>query len=319
MTHLDPAATAEHFKIRLPATTANLGPGFDAVALAMTLYLEVEAGAAAEFSIDASGRNADICGSLENNLLIQTYCDVLRDRAPVIPLALTVQNGIPLGMGCGSSAAVILAGIALANHFGSLGWSGDQVLAEACEREGHPDNAAACWLGGFTAAAMEEGRVHAVRLATAPAWKLMLVLPSKSLATKTARGLLPDSYSRRDTVFNVQRVALLTAAFAESRADLLHVAMRDHIHQPYRMEVCPLLERLLPLADGAASSPAYPRSVGIAGVALSGAGPAVLLVLEEGASTKDARDSVSGLVGSTEDVEIIVCEIESGTGFERHI
>ena len=294
------APAGKAFKIRLPATSANLGPGFDAAALAMTLYLEVEAEKAAEFSIQATGRHAEICGRLERNWLIQTYREVLRAQGvEASPLAIRMKNGIPLGMGCGSSAAVLLAGVALAAHFGELGWTADQVLEEACAREGHPDNAAACWLGGFTVAAMEQGSVHAVALKPKQRWKLMLVLPRVPLATKTARALLPEKYSRADAVFNVQRVALLTAAFAEGKPELLRVAMQDRMHQPYRQEVCPLLPKLLPLSGEG----------GVIGAALSGAGPAVLLVLEEGAAEAEVRDRVRHAIGDSE-AEILVCGIE---------
>ncbi len=118
----------------------------------MALYLTIEATAGEVFHIEASGRDAALCGSLENNLILDTYAEVLRGAGrEVRPLHLKLENEIPLGMGCGSSAAALLAGVLLANHFGELGWTGQQILEEACRREGHPDNVAACWLGGMTA------------------------------------------------------------------------------------------------------------------------------------------------------------------------
>ena len=119
---------SESVRLRLPATSANLGPGFDALGLAMQLYLEVEAAAADEFSLVAEGRDAALVGALERNLMVETY----REVAPAGPaLALRVKNGIPLGMGCGSSAAALVAGAMLANHFGGLGMSRDEVMTEA--------------------------------------------------------------------------------------------------------------------------------------------------------------------------------------------
>jgi homoserine kinase len=272
----------------LPATSANLGPGFDAVGLALSMWLTVEAWPAAEstppdkerpsgtpeWSIEAAGRDAEVVGRVEGNLIVETYKTIIEAARVDAPeaLRLKIQNEIPLGMGCGSSAAAICAGVALANHFGGLKWSDAEVVREAAEREGHPDNVAACWYGGFTVSASTEDGVKAASFAGDPEWELMLAMQPAALATKEARALLPETYSKADAVFNVQRAALLTAAFAQGRLDLLKTAMQDRIHQPYRTKACPLLERLLPLAE----------EPYVAGVALSGAGPSVLVVLNEG-------------------------------------
>ncbi len=263
----------------MPATSANLGPGFDALGLAMRLYLEVEAAAAEEFSIAAEGRDAALVQSLERNLMVETY----RELAPAGPaLELRIANGIPLGMGCGSSAAALVAGVMLANHFGELGMSREDVMTEASRREGHPDNVAACVLGGFTASsAMTSGRLTAVSLGADLPWRLVLALPPASLATSEARALLPASYSRADAVANVQATALLVAAFALGRSELLLAGTRDRLHQPYRAAACPVLERLLPLAG----------RDGVLSVTLSGAGPSVLLVLEQFAATSVVRSA----------------------------
>jgi homoserine kinase len=259
------------FHLKLPATSANLGPGFDALGLAMALYLTIDATPASTFRIEATGRNADLCGALDNNLILSTYTSVLTTaNRPVTPLFLQLHNEIPLGMGCGSSASALLAGVMLANHFGNLGWTNKQILEEACRREGHPDNVAACFLGGMTASAMSESYVITATYGINLNWNLFLALPSASLATEKARALLPSTYSRADAVANVQNTALLVSAFALGRGDLLRTAMQDRLHQPYRMEACPLLPKLLPLT----ANPA------VLGVALSGAGPSVLVIAD---------------------------------------
>ena len=274
-------------RLQLPATSANLGPGFDALALALELFLEIEATPAPEFSIHAAGRNHDVCGVLENNLLIESYRRVLTaERRPIAPLAIRMQNGIPLGMGCGSSAAVRLAAVALAAHFGSLAWSPDRIVETAARLEGHPDNVAACWHGGLTVAAGGETQLATVSISPPPEWRAILVLPDTPVATAKSRSVLPENYSRSDAVKNVQNVALLTAAFALRRADLLPLAAEDLLHQPYRMEICPLLPALLPLAGKA----------GVLSVTLSGAGPAVL-VLYSGDSLRVKREVLDTVQG----------------------
>ncbi len=285
------------FRMRLPATSANLGPGFDALGLALGLALEVEAEPAAEFTILAEGRNRDLIGALEGNLMLETY----RELAPEgPPLRLTVRNQIPLGMGCGSSAAALLGGVLLANRFGSLGWTDQQVLAEACRREGHPDNVAACFYGGLTASAMREGMVTAVSFGHSLPWRLLLALPRASLATEKARAMLPATYAKADVVANIQATALLVSAFALARPDLLMAGTQDRVHQPYRLQACPLLGLLLPLSGCA----------GIYSVSLSGAGPSVLLIGDERCALEEQLAAVDAAAGDNL-LEVVVTQVGS--------
>lgn len=291
-------------RLRLPATSANLGPGFDAVAVALDFYLELEAEAAQEFSIAATGRNAERCGRLEDNLVLETYKGILvaNDR-PIVPLVIRMKNGIPLAMGCGSSAAGRLAAIALAVHFGQLGWSSERILYEAYQLEGHPDNVAACWLGGFVASASDGDKVHAAQVAPPPGWRAIVVLPGESLATSKARAVLPANYPVSDVVANIQAVAMLGLAFAQGRGDLLATAMKDRIHQPYRAPICVLLPVLLPLVG----------KDGILGAALSGAGPAVLVIVEDEGRLEEARAALLRALGSPDAAELMVSRfVDSG-------
>lgn len=289
-------------RLRLPATSANLGAGFDTAAVALDFHLDVEAEGAGEFSIDATGRDAERCGKLENNLILDTYRRVLeKSGRAVIPLAVRMVNEIPLGMGCGSSAAGRLAAIALAAHFGQLGWSDEEIVAEASALEGHPDNATACWLGGFVCAAGEGRAVHVARVTPPSAWRAIVVLPAEPLATSAARALLPASYPREDVIANLQSVSMLGLAFAQGRGDLLRVAMSDRIHQPYRAAICPMLPRLLPLAG----------QNGILGVALSGAGPAILAVAEGEGSLDRAGTGIRAALEGMPKAELIFCSFSS--------
>jgi len=297
-------------RLRLPATSANLGPGFDAAAVALDFHLEIEAEAAQEFSIAATGRNPERCARLEDNLILDVYQHLLTEQGrPVIPLAIRMSNGIPLAMGCGSSAAGRLAAIAMAVHFGGLGWSSERILEEASALEGHPDNAAACWLGGFVTAATEGRAVHVARVAPPPRWRAIVVLPTESLATSKARAMLPESYSRADVVSNIQSVALLGMAFAQGRGDLLRIAMKDRVHQPYRASICPLLPALLPLAG----------EHGILGAALSGAGPAMLVIVESEEHLAGAAASIREALAGDAEPEMKICRFETegaGRSFE---
>ena len=298
---MEPKPTTPAVRLTLPATSANLGPGFDAAGLALSMHLSVEAHAAPAFTINATGRNADLCATLERNLILETYRTILLNHhRSITPLKLTIHNEIPLGAGCGSSAAALLAGVALANHFGHLNLGDQGIVAEASRLEGHPDNVAACWYGGFTTTVQTAETVEVATFPGNPSWELVLALQPTSLATKEARALLPDTYTRADAVFNIQRASLLVAAFAQNRLDLLRTATQDRIHQPYRTAACPLLGQLLPLA----SEPE------IASVSLSGAGPSVLIFLAESTTFLEAETRLRQLLSP--EVELLSLRIAPG-------
>ncbi len=272
------------FSIILPATSANLGPAFDAAALAMSLDLRVRATRAKKYSILATGRDAEICGQIENHLILDTYKDVLADQKKAAPsLALTIHNEFPIGKGFGSSAAARLAGIALAVHFGRLRWNSARIIGEASRREHHPDNASACWMGGVTVARMfGEADTQVARFVPKGKWPLMLAIPREALSTEKARSVLPCEYSRVDAVANIQNSLLLLAALFQGDRNLLASSLEDRIHQPYRAELCPLL----PALQG------FDAENGVLGVALSGAGPSVLMFLNPKVSLEKTKARV---------------------------
>jgi len=263
---------SSRLELLLPATSANLGPAFDAAALAFEVFLKVRAQTADEFSIVAQGRDAVICRQVENHLILTTYREVLETEGkPIQPLALQIDNQIPIGKGCGSSAAARLAGIALAVHLGQLPWTDSRIVGEAARREHHPDNAAACWMGGLAVARMSsEGEAQVACVSPKGNWPLLLAVPEGALPTKEARRVIPSEYSRADAVANIQNSMLLLAALVQGRRDLLAAALEDRMHQPYRAKLCPLLPALQKLAGTA----------GILGAVLSGAGPSVLIFVD---------------------------------------
>ena len=315
-----PNPKRSRLRLSLPATSANLGPAFDAAAVAMDFYIKIDARPAEEFAITASGRDYEICGKVENHLILNTYREVLQAAGrPLAPLSLKIANEIPIGKGCGSSAAARLAGIAMAVHFGGLRWTETQIVGEASRREHHPDNASACWWGGLTVARMsavledgltEDGlteaglteaglteaglteaaaAVQVVCIRPKGKWPLLLAVPGQSLSTEEARRILPAQYSRADTVANVQNSLLLLAAFTQGRPDILSTALEDRIHQPYRAALCPLLPALQELTG----------KDGVLGAALSGAGPSVLIFLDPRASMPRTRRLVAAHLSRT--------------------
>ena len=275
--------TIREFNITLPATSANLGPAFDAAALALDLALRIRAHKSRGFSIVANGRDAEICGRVENHLILTTYKEVLAsERKPVPALALSIDNEFPIGKGFGSSAAARLAGIALAVHFGHLKWSSSRIIAEASGREHHPDNAAACWMGGVTVARMlGEFEAQVARFVPKGQWPLLLAIPDESLATEKARDVLPLEYSRADAVANIQNSMLLLAALFQGDRKMLASSLEDRIHQPYREQLCPLLPVLRNFSDDA-----------VLGAVLSGAGPSVLMFLDPKSRPERARAKI---------------------------
>ena len=294
--------SSKRLRLVLPATSANLGPAFDAAALAMDFGITIDARPAEEFSITACGRDHEICGKLENHLILNTYRDVLGMAGrPVTPLALRVENEIPIGKGCGSSAAARLAGIAAAVHFGNLRWTDRQIVDEASRREHHPDNASACWMGGLTVARLSaEAEAQVAVIRPKGNWPLLLAIPEAALSTEDARRVLPEQYLRADAVTNIQNSMLLLAAFVQGRPDLLSAALSDRIHQPYRSRLCPLLPSLQ----------AVKGKAGVLGVVLSGAGPSALIFLDPKASLQRARRLVADHLSATGfDAELILTSI----------
>lgn len=275
----------EPLRLTLPATSANLGPAFDAAALAMDLYLTIDARLANDFSIKAAGRDSHICQALQENLILTTYCEILEQEGiGIIPLALRIKNEIPIGKGCGSSAAARVAAAALANHFGRMRWNDSRIIGEASRRERHPDNAAACWMGGLTIGRMtaeDEAQVACIR--PKGKWPLLLAIPEESLPTEKAREVLPENYSRADVVLNVQNSLFLLAAFMQGRPDLLAPSLEDRLHQPYRAPLCPLL----PILQELTGTP------GILGAALSGAGPSVIVFLDPASAAQKPRKAIA--------------------------
>ena len=255
-------------RLSVPASSANLGPGFDALGLALNLHLHCQFRAASVLQIRASGCDADTIPLDETNLIWQTAMRVAQDRGVAMcPIELDIRNEIPLGKGLGSSAAALTAGVVIADHLLHLGWTRARILDEAARLEGHPDNVAACVLGGIAVSAIDaDGEACAIRLELPSQCSLALAIPDFVLPTTQSRAVLPATYNREDVVHNLQRAGLLVAALATGRTDVLATALTDRLHQPYRAPLVPGLADVLQL-----------RMPGLFGCVLSGAGPSILV------------------------------------------
>jgi homoserine kinase len=261
------------YTVRVPASSANLGPGFDSLGLALGVYLTCRFRRAEALSICAAGRDAAQISTASDNLIWQTAVAVARSLDLAMPpIELEIRNDIPLGKGMGSSAAALTAGVVIADRLLELNWKPPRILDEAARLEGHPDNVAPCVLGSIVASAIDSGGVtRAVRLDLPQRFALGGVGPDFDLPTAKARSVLPSGYSRADAVFNVQRASLLIAALATGSTWAFPAALEDRFHQPYRAALVPGLDEILKL-----------RAPGLLGCALSGAGPSILVFFERG-------------------------------------
>jgi homoserine kinase len=278
-----PAFRAGTIHVRVPATSANLGPGFDTLGLALALYDDVVARIGDDgLALDIAGEGADELPHDDTHLVVRAMRAVFeRFGGQPRGIELVCANRIPHGRGLGSSAAAIAAGVLIGRALvvgGDTTLSDADVLARAAELEGHPDNVAACVLGGLTVAWTNDGgdgRVEAARLNVDPAIAPVVLIPPTAASTEEARNVLPEQVPHADAVFNASRSVLLVAALT-GRPDALLAATEDRLHQPYRADALP----------DSATLVAKLRAAGLPAV-VSGAGPSVL-VLARGAAEASA-------------------------------
>ncbi|MHC1735123.1 MAG: homoserine kinase [Erysipelotrichaceae bacterium] len=253
-------------KVRVPATSANLGSGFDCFGLALALYAEVG------FEQLPSGYVIEGCPEKyqnETNLVYRAYCEAMKAMSrPVDGVKITIDSKIPIARGLGSSAALLVCGVLGANAM-----HGNPLSKQACfelctSLEGHPDNVAPALFGGCVASVMDEDKPISVSFDVHPDWNILALIPDFHLSTKQARSVLPETVSFKDAVFNLSRSALLGKAISLGDPRLLKVATQDRLHQPYRSSLIHDFEGIVERIQTIDSTVVF----------LSGAGPTILIM-----------------------------------------
>ena len=252
--------TARHRLVRVPASSANLGPGYDTMAAAVSLYLDLEVEEAGEYSFDAGG--LDVPTGREN-LIVRAF----ESLHSADGIAFRLRSEIPLARGLGSSAAAIVAGLAAVDHLFELALTKEEVLARATEIEGHPDNVAAAIYGGFVICAEGESGPTAARFDPPEGLEGIVVIPPEEVSTERAREAIPAEVPLGDAVANVSAAALLVLGLRSADLDLVSRGLADRIHQPRRRDLFP---RSMEIVESA-------RELGALGATISGAGPTVLV------------------------------------------
>ncbi|KWX77724.1 homoserine kinase [Paenibacillus jilunlii] len=264
-------------RVKVPASTANLGPGFDTLGMALSLYAWIEMEEAAETEFHLYGDEMAGVAKDKSNLLYQVAQMVFSEAGVAIPeLSITMYSDIPLTRGLGSSASAIVGGMAAANAMIGSPLSNAQLFSMATALEKHPDNVGASLFGGIITAVWDGEHADYIRIEPPEELEILVVIPEFELSTTKARGVLPSQITVSDAVHNISRTSLLTAALAAGRLDLIGRAMQDRLHQPYRAPLVPGMEKLLAEAAGH----------GALGIALSGAGPTLLCMVDRQESRK---------------------------------
>lgn len=255
------------FKVRVPATTANLGAGFDCLGLALSLWNELEVHPSEKLIVEVEGEGVGSLAEGEENLVWKTFRDFFERVGEFPPtVKIVCRNRIPLARGLGSSAAVRISALVAARQSSEHTMEDHELLQIAVKDEGHPDNVAPALLGGLVVCGRDGEKAVSKRIEPAPGLRAALLIPESTLETSEARRILPDQVPFTDAVANLQNTALTTAAFLTGDYELLRASLSDRLHQPYRKKLIPGFDATLQAA----------REAGALGAALSGAGSTLI-------------------------------------------
>ena len=259
--------------IKVPATSANMGPGFDSIGIALELYNqlwfeEIEEGV----EIIVKRKQEIEIPTDKNNLIYKTMVDFFAQTGNVMPgVRLIQEDYIPMVRGLGSSAACIVAGLLAANHLSGRHYCREQLAQIAAKIEGHPDNSNPAFFGSMVVGALDQNEMRYVRLDLPKELVFAIMVPDFPVSTEASRKVLPDRYTKKDAVFNASRAALLVASMYTGKYENLSMAMQDRIHQPYRNQLIPNMDRIFKAA----------KNYGALATYLSGAGSTLMAVLTE--------------------------------------
>ncbi len=270
--------------VRVPATSANLGCLFDCAALALSLYLDIHVTPRDDSAVTIRYRGAtpERVPTDNTNLIAQILWNTLQKWHKPRGFDLEIDNQIPVGVGLGSSAAAIVGALAACHWLADTPLFDEELVSLATRLEGHPDNVAAAWHGGFTVAVQQGEKVLAYSCPAPEGLELVVVVPNYPVSTEEARQVLPEHYSRADAVHNMQRAAVVAAQLFSGKVDLYPSLFDDRWHQPYRASLVPGLSEVLRFTHH-----------NLLGVCLSGAGPALLaFVRRDGAAVGEAIQQV---------------------------
>lgn len=257
-------------KLRIPATSANLGAGFDALGLAMTYYNYVNI--EESDTVDITSLDGLKIPTDKSNLIYESASHLYEICGKKMPgLKIEQTSNIPMARGLGSSSACIVAGLLGANTLLNNPLSADELVDLAAQIEGHPDNTAPALLGGIVTAVFDGRKVHWVKQEVTTKLKFVAIIPDFELKTEKARACLPKEISHKDAVYNLSRAALFSASLLTGKFENLRTACHDKLHQPYRMELIPNCRRVFDIAYNHGAYAVY----------ISGAGPTVMAVVDE--------------------------------------
>ncbi len=285
--------------VRVPATTANLGPGFDCLGMALNIHNTVTVTKSHDFSIVISGEGEEILPCGKDNLVHRAITKLFDSTEQPLPdLQINCYNKIPLTRGLGSSTTAIVGGLMAANSLSGNIMSKEELLQLGIEMEGHPDNLTPALFGGCQVVVIHDTRLFHERIPVRQNWKFVLFIPDFTMLTEEARAILPHQIAREDVTYNLGRVALLTKALITGQSDSLKVATQDRLHQPYRQALFPAMSDIFVAA----------LSAGADGAVLSGSGSTILALARGKVDTIGramlAKGKETGIKGKIQVAEI---------------